>query len=145
MSSSTDLASAHVEWPAGQRLDRDETDQSALERSDVVGDAVGDEVEDDRIVEVDVVERDPLAQDRDAGGVVRCGELRHESRLEAVPEALLDREQSVRDAIAGEDELMAGVVDGVEGVEELLLGLRLAREELDVVDQQNVDVAVARA
>ena len=31
----------------------------------------------------------------------------------------------------------------VEGVEELLLGPRLALEELDVVDQQHVDVAEA--
>ncbi len=35
-------------------------------------------------------------------------------------------------------------MQGVEGVEELLLGLRLALEELDVVDEQHVDVAEAR-
>jgi hypothetical protein len=34
-------------------------------------------------------------------------------------------------------------VQGVEGVEELLLRLDLALEELDVVDQQDVDLAVA--
>ena len=43
----------------------------------------------------------------------------------------------------GDDDLLVGVVQGVEGVEELLLRLLLALQELDVVDQQHVDVAVA--
>jgi hypothetical protein len=34
-------------------------------------------------------------------------------------------------------------VQRVEGVEELLLRLHLAGEELDVVDEQDIDVAVA--
>ena len=46
-------------------------------------------------------------------------------------------------AVGGEHDLLVGVVEGVEGVEELLLGLGLALQELDVVDQQHVDVAVA--
>ena len=37
------------------------------------------------------------------------------------------------------------VVERVEGVEELVLRALLAGEELDVVDQQHVDVAVALA
>ena len=43
----------------------------------------------------------------------------------------------------GDDDLLVGVVERVEGVEELFLGAFLALEELDVVDQQHVDVAVA--
>ena len=43
----------------------------------------------------------------------------------------------------GDDDLLVRVVQGVEGVEELLLRLHLALQELDVVDQQHVDVAVA--
>ena len=45
--------------------------------------------------------------------------------------------------VGGEHDLLVGVVQRVEGVEELLLGLGLALQELDVVDQQHVDVAVA--
>ena len=48
-----------------------------------------------------------------------------------------------RDAVGREDQLAARLVEGVEGVEELLLGGGLALEELDVVDQQHVEVAVA--
>ena len=46
-------------------------------------------------------------------------------------------------AVGGEHELAAALVERVEGVEELLLGARLALEELDVVDEQDVGVAVA--
>ena len=45
--------------------------------------------------------------------------------------------------VGGDHDLLVGVVQRVEGVEELLLGLLLALQELDVVDQQDVDVAVA--
>ena len=45
--------------------------------------------------------------------------------------------------VAGEHDLLAGGEQRVEGVDELLLGPRLALEELDVVDQQRVEPAVA--
>jgi hypothetical protein len=48
-----------------------------------------------------------------------------------------------RSSVGGQHDLLVGVVEGVEGVEELFLGLGLALEELDVVDEQDVDVAVA--
>ena len=63
--------------------------------------------------------------------------------LEAVAQARGEGRELAGDAVGGEDELAAGLVEGVEGVEELLLGRRLALEELDVVDQEDVDVAVA--
>ena len=46
------------------------------------------------------------------------------------------------EAVGGQHELGAGLVQRVEGVEELLLGLGLALQELDVVDEQDVDAAV---
>ena len=46
------------------------------------------------------------------------------------------------EAVGGQHELGAGLVERVEGVEELLLGLGLALQELDVVDEQHVDAAV---
>ena len=41
------------------------------------------------------------------------------------------------------DDLLAGAVEVVEGMEELGLGLLALGEELDVVDEQHVDLAVA--
>ena len=66
-----------------------------------------------------------------------------EAGLEALAQAVLERLQVVRGAVGGEHDLAPAVVEGVEGVEELLLGAGLALEELDVVDEQHVDVAEA--
>jgi len=41
------------------------------------------------------------------------------------------------------DDLLARLVERVEGVEELLLRALLARDELDVVDQEEIDVPVS--
>ena len=42
--------------------------------------------------------------------------------LEALAQAVLERVEVAREAVGGEDDLAAGVVQRVEGVEELLLG-----------------------
>ena len=52
---------------------------------------------------------------------------------------------SLGERVARDDDLLARLVEVVEGVEELLLRPLLARDELDVVDQEQIDRAVARA
>ena len=49
----------------------------------------------------------------------------------------------LRRPVGREHDLLALVVDGVEGVEELLLRPLLVRDELDVIDEQQVDAPVA--
>jgi hypothetical protein len=51
----------------------------------------------------------------------------------------------VRRAIAAEDDLLLGVVKGIERVEKLVLRPFLAGQKLHVVDEQHVDAAVALA
>ena len=92
----------------------------------------------------DAVVLDALAQDRQARREVGRRELGDEAGLEALEQAGLERGHVGGQAVAREDELAAGLVQRVEGVEELLLGLRLALQELDVVDEQDVGVAEAR-
>ena len=128
--------------PLRERVECDDADERALERADVVGDAVGDELEYGRIGERDVVERGALAQDGDAGGVVGRHDVGDQAGLEALAESLLDRDERARKPVAGEHELAPGLVQRVEGVEELLFGAGLAGQELDVVDQEDVGVAV---
>ena len=84
--------------------------------------------------ELDAVVLGALAQDRQR--VARSGglDVGDEAGLEALAQAVLERLQVARQAVGGEHELAPAVVQRVEGVEELLLGLRLALEELDVVD-----------
>ena len=121
---------------------RDDADERPLERTHVVGDALGDQLEDRVVLDLDVVDSGALAKDRHARCPVGRRQVGDEPGLEALAQALLDAGQLARQPVAGEHQLPAGVVERVEGVEELLLGLRLAGEELDVVDQEHVDVAV---
>ena len=62
--------------------------------------------------------------------------------LEPLAEAFLEGDEFAGQAVAGQDELPAGLVERVEGVKELLLGPGLAGEKLDVVDQEHVGIAV---
>ena len=93
--------------------------------------------------ELDVVVMGSLAQDRQAGGELGRLDVGDEAGLEALAQPVLQRLEVCGRSIGGEHDLAPAVVQGVEGVEELLLGLGLALEELDVVDEQHVDVAEA--
>ena len=86
---------------------------------------------------------DQAAQDGQPGRQVGRLDGDGQAPLEAVAQARGEGRELARDPVGGEDQLAAGLIEGVEGVEELLLGGGLALEELDVVDQQHVDVAVA--
>ena len=84
-----------------------------------------------------------LAQDRDPGLEVGRLHVGDQAPLEPAAHPLLEAAELLGRQVRGDDDLLVGVVQRVEGVEELLLGLLLALQELDVVDQQDVDVAVA--
>ena len=127
---------------AGEGAERDDADQRALERADVVGDAVGDDLEGAVGGRGDLVLLRALAQDREAGGGVGGADVGDEAGLEALAQAGLHVAEVAREAVGGEDDLGAGLVQRVEGVEELLLRADLGLEELDVVDEQDVDAAV---
>ena len=77
--------------------------------------------------------------------VSRSGGVRSAIR----PHSNRERSRSSRVVIAfggrseRQHDLLAGLVDGVEGVEELLLGPLALGDELDVVDQQHVDAAIS--
>ena len=108
----------------------------------VVDDAVGDDGDDLVVGELDAVVGHALAQDGDARAAVRRADVGDQSALEALAQPVLERVEVARQAVGGQDELRAAFVEGVEGVEELLLGAGLALQELDVVDQQDVRGAV---
>ena len=66
-----------------------------------------------------------------------------ESPLESRAHPVFEAREVLRRNIARDHDLLVVVVQRVEGVEERLLGLLFALQELDVVDEQDVDVAVA--
>ena len=91
---------------------------------------------------LDAVLEDALAQDGQARAEVGRLDVADQAGLEALAQAVLERAHVARQAVRRQHELGAGRVQRVERVEELLLRLRLALEELDVVDEQHVDAAV---
>src|SRR5262249_56345481 len=86
-----------------------------------------------------------LLEDGDASLEVRWLDIGDQAPFEARAEALLDVGDLFRRGIRGEDDLAMTLVQVVERVEELLLGAFLAGDEVDVVDQEEIDVAVLGA
>ena len=84
-----------------------------------------------------------LAEDGDPRLQVRWLDVGDQTPAETTAQPRLQVLQELRRPVGGHHDLLLGVVQGVEGVEELLLGLLLALQELDVVNQQDVHVAVA--
>ena len=65
-----------------------------------------------------------------------------EAPAEARDQALLHSGDLLRVGIAGDDDLLVRLHQGVEGVEELLLRTSFVGEELDIVDQQKIQRVV---
>jgi len=64
--------------------------------------------------------------------------------LKPGPEPVFEGGQLAWRAVGGDDDLLIGVVQRVEGVEELtFLDALFAFDELDVIDEQHVDIAIA--
>jgi len=68
-----------------------------------------------------------------------------QTALEARPQTLFESRNRFRRFVAGDDHLLATLIERVEGVEKLLLRALLAGDELNVVDHQNVCFPVSRA
>ncbi len=94
--------------------------------------------------QVEAVDLGLLFEDRDAGLHVRRLQVRDQPPFEAVPESFLETRNVLRNGVRGEDDLSACLVEGVERVEELFLRTLAVREELDVVDDENVDLPERR-
>ena len=117
--------------------------QRALELADVRDDLARDEL--DHVG----CDRDRAllgfgAEDRDARLEIRRRQVGDQTPLEPRPKPFLEGQDRLRRPVAGEDDLLAVLMDRIERVEELLLGPLLVGDELDVIDEEEVDPAVAR-
>ena len=83
-----------------------------------------------------------LLQNGQAHFDVRRLQVGDQTPFEARDEAMLEVLDFAGRTVAGQDDLLVRFVQGVEGVEEFLLNAFLAGEELDVVDQQHIGLAV---
>src|SRR5690349_1194272 len=129
---------------SGERTKRDHARERAFELPNVRLYPAGDEVR-DVIGEPHALESRLLLQNRNARLEVRRLNVCDQPPLESRAQTLLDLGNVLRRRVARHDDLFARLVERVEGVEELLLRPLLAGDELDVVDQEQIDVAIARA
>src|SRR5207249_4726973 len=129
---------------AGQAGVRDHADQRALEFADVGLNALGDKLR-DLVRYAHAVDLGFLAQNGDARLQVRRLDVGDESPLEPGAQAVFQCGDLLGRAVAGDDDLPAGLVQCIEGVKELLLCAFLAGQELDVVDEQHVHAPILRA
>ena len=128
-----------------QRRLRREADERALELAHVRADRLREE-EHDVVGELDLLDLRLLAEDGDARLELGPLDVGDETPREARDEALLHLLELLRVLVARDDDLLVGLVERVERVEELFLRLRLRGEELDVVDEEEIAaLAVARA
>ena len=71
-------------------------------------------------------------------------DVRRQSPFEPAANAVLEAGEALRRPVGGEHQLLAGLVQRVERVEELLEDLFLAFQELDIVEEEHVHAPVPR-
>ena len=136
------LRDIHGDRFVDQRRVRRHTDERTLQFTDGGLELRGNEFQ-HLVIDLCAVGGRLLHQDGDAGFQVRRLHVGDQAAFEAGAQTVFQRVQLLRRAVGGQDDLFVGLVQRVEGVEELFLGSLFALEELDVVDHQNVQVAVA--
>ena len=122
---------------------RGDADQRAFELPHVVDDVLGDEAQHGVGDAVEVLGFGLLLQNCEARLELGRLDVGDQAPFEATAQPVLDRGDRLRRPVGGDHDLAAAAVQVVERVEELLLELLGALEELDVVDEQHVDLAVA--
>jgi len=129
------LGEIHGHVAAAECAEGDQAGERAFDLADVGVDAAGDQG--GHVVrQTDALDLGSLLQDGDAGLNVGRLDVGDQPPLEAGAEPVLELGDLLRGGIGGDDDLLAGLVEVVEGVEELLLRALLAGDELDVVDEQ---------
>ena len=134
----------HVDGPAGQAGICRQAGHAALQLTHVGVDLLGDQRQ-DVVADVEVLKLRLLAQDRQPRFKIRPLDVRHQAAFKAAAQALLQLLNLLGGLIGGHHDLLAGLAQVVEGVEELLLRAMLARDELDIVHHEDIHVAEALA
>ena len=115
--------------------------EASFQLAHVVGNALGDHGE-HAVVHLQQFFVGLLPKDSHPGFQIRLGNIGHQPPLEAAAQALFQLGDFPGRLVGGQDDLLPGGVQGVEGVEKFFLGARFAGEELNIVHHQHVDVPV---
>ena len=129
---------------AGQRGERGDTIQITFQFPNVGSDALSDE-ECHLMGKIDLLLLRLLSQNGHLCLQVRRLDVGDESPLKARAQPLFQRGDLFRRRVRRKDDLLLRLIKRVEGVEELFLRALFSGQELDVVEKQRVDRAVAIA
>src|SRR5215471_15988792 len=83
-----------------------------------------------------------LLEDSHAGFDIWWLQLRGQTPFEARYEALFEVGNLACGTIAGEHDLFTAIEEGIEGVKKLFLRALFSCEEVDIVDEQDVGLAI---
>ena len=119
----------------------DDSCQCAFQLADVVVDAVGDG-EHHVVRHVKMLKSGFLSEDRYARFEIGRLDVCDEAPFKARAQTVFERLNLSRMTVARQDDVLVRIVQRVERMEEFFLRMLFLREELDVVDEQDVDVAV---
>ena len=126
------------------RAPGDDADERAFELTHIGAD-VGRDKERDIGGDVGLLGLGLALQDGDLGFEIGWLDVGDEAPLEAAAQTVFEVAELLGRPVAGKHDLLHFAVERVEGVEEFFLRLFLGGEELDVVDEQHVDRAIAVA
>ena len=126
---------------AGERGVGSHADERAFEPADVGADAVGQKIH-DFLRQRHAHDLRLLLENGQAHFDVRRLQIGDQPPFEPRDEAVFQPLNFAGRTVAGEHDLLVRLVQRVEGVEKFLLNAFLAGEELDVVNQQHVGLAV---
>jgi len=115
--------------------------QGAFEFPGVTGDFLGDEC-DDFIRDADAAQLGLFVEDGYSGFVTGFIDASDQAMVESANEPVFEVGDFGRTAIGGHDDLFAGLIEGVEGVEEFFLGAVPMAEELDVIDDEHIHMPI---
>ena len=132
-----------VDGTAGEGGVCHDAGEAPFELADVSRHAGGDHGESGVVVDLDPLEPDPFPENGYAGLQIGRLDVRDEAPFEPRYEPVFQCLERFWRPVRGDDDLLAGLVERVEGVKELLLGLLLLLQELDVVDEKDVVGSVA--
>lgn len=127
----------YVDRVTSERTACGDSNEGAFEFPDVGRDAISDERK-DVVRDVQLLDLDVPPENSDAGLEIGRLDIGDEPHLETTPQSLLELLYVLRWFVRGKDDLLAGLLESIEGVEELLLGTLLAFKELYVVNEKNV-------
>ena len=115
--------------------------KSTFKLTDICIDAARD-IDHDIIRYIELFKQGLFLEDGDTCFEIRCLDISDESPFKAGTQAIFQRLDFPRRTITRENDMLIGIVQGVEGMEEFLLRMFLFREELNIIDEQYIDIAI---